>query len=129
MPDTNFSYFKNRPSARHLPPVNRHFLAPMEVTSPHFQLEHTKAYTGIYSMTCLIVSKDTYIHARPLARERTAPSQVLHTLARLPALAPLRVSPHPYARFLSASPLPRSRVYFRTLNIHRSIPISHFYVL
>ena len=60
----------------------------MEVHSLHFWLRHTKAYTGVYSMTHLM-NKDADIHARPHMQKNSAESSPSHTssLPRSPSLS------------------------------------------
>ena len=95
----------------------------MEVHSLHFWLRHTKAYTGVYSMTHL-VNKDADIRARPHTRKNSAESSPSHTssLPRSPSVSRAISSRAHFLRFLPSW----SRLFPRgALHVHRFIPISH----
>ena len=94
----------------------------MEVHSLHFWFEHTKAYTGVYSMTHLM-NKDVDIHEKVQRLVKPFTHRLSLTL------------PFPFAchlnptHILSASPS-RSSLFPRgALYAHRFIPISHFSVV
>ena len=85
-------------------------------------LEHRIAYTDVYSMTRLIVSKDTDIHARSHTRKNSAESSPSHT--GLPARIPPPSCPiSPLRTFFERFP-PLGRVYSREQPF---IPIDPFH--